>query len=257
LIINKVKWFLVFMLVCSPVWGAVDFDGTDDYLSITTMTVVSTDFTVYCLANVSITGSISMALYGTNNNAVAGGRGFSFKVEQYNNTGFVGITFGGVGDYATAIAPPTTYAVYVARHDDSANEIEIDVDQSNETIAVGEMLIASIPTRRLIGAWRRATINSIADYTNGDIYECAEWNVLLTDSEVSLLVNSKVKRMPLQIQPANLTSYWAMDDVADGASADGVTFLDMSRNANNATGVDGANNTGLTAVAETVLSYTP
>ena len=41
----------------------------------------------------------------------------------------------------------------------------------------------------------------------------------------------------------------------DGTSADGDSFLDKSSNANSCTGDDGAGNTGLTALAESVLSY--
>jgi len=93
------------------------------------------------------------------------------------------------------------------------------------------------------------------DYFDGQITEVAYWNIIISDDEMALLGKSRMKQIPLQIQPANLKLYLPMDDEPDGTSADGDTFMDLSGNGNNGTGDDGANNTGLTAKAEEVLSY--
>ena len=89
----------------------------------------------------------------------------------------------------------------------------------------------------------------------GIIGEIAVWSVELSAAEVSRLASAESRHMPLQIQAAGLVSYHTLDDEEDGTSADGDTFLDYSGNGNTATGDDGANNTGLTARAEEVLSY--
>lgn len=93
-------------------------------------------------------------------------------------------------------------------------------------------------------------------YGNLIVNDVAIWKgVAVSGAELSLSYNSRVKHMPLQIQPLNLVAYLPMDDGQDGTSADGATVSDMSGNGNNGTGDDGANNTGLTWKAEEVLSY--
>ena len=98
----------------------------------------------------------------------------------------------------------------------------------------------------------------VEDATNpfdGKINELVLWDAILTSTEISLLYNSKVKRMPLQIQSSNLQLYLPLDDVSDSISADGATFLDMSGNTYNCTGDDGGGDSGLTGEAESQLTY--
>lgn len=52
------------------------------------------------------------------------------------------------------------------------------------------------------------------DNSDGQVNEVAIWDTELSQGEIEQLYNSKVKRMPLQIQPANLVGYWPMDDLA-------------------------------------------
>ncbi len=67
-----------------------------------------------------------------------------------------------------------------------------------------------------------------------------------------ILGTSKVKRMPHQISPANLVSYWPLDDLAEGTNINTQTFLDRV-SVNNGTGVD--SDADSDAIAEEVLSY--
>lgn len=92
---------------------------------------------------------------------------------------------------------------------------------------------------------------------NGRMDEFGMWKVALTGDDIAQLYNSRIKHMPLQTQPANLVMYSSMDDGADGTSADGQTFRDLSGNGNDGIGDNGANNTGLTWEAEEILSYSP
>ena len=90
---------------------------------------------------------------------------------------------------------------------------------------------------------------------DGAMSDVACWDTILTAGEMALLGKSRVKGMPLQVDPSNLQMYLPLDDLADGAAADGVTLEDRSSNGNDGTGDDGTNNSGMTAVAEVVLSY--
>jgi len=90
----------------------------------------------------------------------------------------------------------------------------------------------------------------------GDVTEVAIWDAALTNAEIALLYNAKVKGMPLQIQPSSLWGYWPLDDEEDGSSADGDTFINrVTPGTADGTGIDGGNNTGLTAKAEELLTY--
>ena len=105
------------------------------------------------------------------------------------------------------------------------------------------------------------TIDGTTSFIDASITEVAIWNMVLSADQIVLLAKSKVKRMPLQLSDPDadgtneLVGYWPMDEVADGASADLATFFDLSGNGNNGNPDNGANNTGMTGVAESVLSY--
>lgn len=94
---------------------------------------------------------------------------------------------------------------------------------------------------------------SAALYTNCEIGEAAAWGTNLSLADIALL-QSKIKGIPLQIQPANLKGYWPLDDLPEGGNLAGATFVDRSGNGNNGTGSD-ADASGGQGRAETVLSY--
>jgi hypothetical protein len=89
----------------------------------------------------------------------------------------------------------------------------------------------------------------------GNVDEAATWSVGLSATEIAQLASGRIRGLPLQIQPSNLTGYWPFDDCPDGTSADGLTAIDRSGNGRNATYNDGTNNTGTTCKAGEVLSY--
>ena len=103
------------------------------------------------------------------------------------------------------------------------------------------------------GTWQIGA-RSADDSVNfdGDIWECYYFDKVLSQAEITLLASSKVKRIGLQI--SNVLAYFPMDDEPDGTSFDGDTVSNYAGSING-TGVDGGNDAGLTAVAESVLSY--
>lgn len=246
------KYIITFLILLLPVfgWCGVDFDGADDFLENTDIPRTTGDFTLYCMAKMDITGSNSSLIIGTRETGALN-RGYGFKVEQWFNTGFVGFTFYGVADYTTSIVPPTGFEAYVAVHDDSANTIDIYVGSSSEQLSVGTVNGTSTDGY-IIAA---AKLNSaVQGFGTGIISECAVWHSVLTAAEINNLLNSNTRRMPCQIQSSNRQFYIEMSEISDGTSADGVTFRD-SCGSSSFSGNDGANNTGLTAVAEEVLTY--
>ena len=68
----------------------------------------------------------------------------------------------------------------------------------------------------------------------------AIWRAVLTPTEIALLAKSRVKGIPLQIQPSNLKAYWPLDEFADGATASGAgSIKDLSGNGNHGTPSNG------------------
>jgi len=139
-----------------------------------------------------------------------------------------------------------THVVAIIRDDDGVDELWINGAQQG------------IATIAKIGSATTAVVNVGANQNgneswDGYINEVAVWDIALTAGEISLLFNSKLKRMPLQIQPANLKLYLPMDDHPEGAGINTAVFRDLSGNGNDGTGVDADGDS--TIESETVLSY--
>ena len=89
-------------------------------------------------------------------------------------------------------------------------------------------------------------------YLDGIITEVAVWTSALTQADANQLALSRIKGMPLQVDPSNLQGYWPMDEKAVGTDINGVTFVDSTGN-NNGTGSDAGGQS--TFSGEEVLSY--
>jgi len=104
---------------------------------------------------------------------------------------------------------------------------------------------------------RPVEIGSRTDVTNlwydGLITDVRVYSRALSVNEIETLAKSRLKYVG--ISSDSLVGYWPLDDCSDGTSGDGVTFVDRSGSGNNGTGVDGANNTGLTCKGSSYLSY--
>lgn len=89
---------------------------------------------------------------------------------------------------------------------------------------------------------------------DGVINEVAIWHDYLTASEIERL-QSHVKRMPLQVNPANLAAYWPLDDDQGDTASHNKVFRDLSDNLDPIRADWGPNSSGMQAQSETVLSY--
>lgn len=252
---------LSLLLAACPVFGGVDFDATDDYID------CGADSSLDITSNLSISAwvylddisdNISMEIIGKRTSSSTGG--YVIQVYEPLNGG---------------IAPLLRFWIYASggwRGEGSPNcSISLDTWTQVGTTYDGTTMryykngqecdtysysgaITSISTDKVYIGANEANSKG---YFDGMIENVLIWDATLQADEMSLLYNSKLKHMPLQIQPSNLVLFLPLDDEPDGTSGDGDTFIDLSGNGNDGTGDDGANNTGLTAVAEKVLSYTP
>ena len=69
------------------------------------------------------------------------------------------------------------------------------------------------------------------------------------------VIESLGKSRTLRLSPIASSGDWPLDDCADGATGDGVSFRDRSGNGRTMTGDDGDNNSGLTCSGSAYLSY--
>lgn len=259
---NTTTKALIFsLLLTSPVNAGVDFDNVDDLVScgsaatldnMTALTyaawikadtfdsemgivykVATTTGKFFYAANGG-TGSITMGIDRT-----GGGSSDALSVSA-NST----ITTGRWWFVATTWTSGSAPQLYVG----STTTAVVEVSYASQTAGAGT--IAADATGNLsIGS--RASSNQNLD---GQIAEVAVWNTALSLAQLQMIGDSKVKRMALQVAPSNLVAYYSLDDDIDGTAAHGQTFRDYKAS-NTCTADDGANNTGMLAVADNILSY--
>jgi hypothetical protein len=85
----------------------------------------------------------------------------------------------------------------------------------------------------------------------GTVTEVRTWSTALTAGEIANVAQSRMAFVGIRQGSA----YWPLDQCGEGASGQGVGFVDRSGNGQTLTGDDGANNTGLTCQASEFLSY--
>lgn len=251
------------LLTCFPLWvfAGIFFDGIDDIVN--------------CGSDASLDGhtTISVSAWvfsddfsvGTDDRVAskandAGTLGWSWRVDE-TTVGkiFLVIPFSGVDGFWEVTSPVLAEGVWshiAFTYDNSstANNPLIYINGVSETVTETQTPTGTVSADDAFDF----LIGNDGDFNRqffGQITEVAYWSTVLTQAGVTQLANSRIKGMPLQIQPSSLAGYWPLNDEEDSSSADGDTFLDLSSNTNNGTGSDGANNTGLTAKAEEVLSY--
>jgi len=232
---------LIMMLVCCSAWAGVEFDGTDDYVD--------------CGSDASL--------------EVADNFTISFWMKADTTGGWRGMVQKGrddVNDYFGVWLSGTTLYFGTNKTDESANllsggSISTNIwyyitavyDGINKRVYTNGIL-AGGPTAAGVGnSSKNLSIGralGVSEYHDGQITEVAIWNTVLSAQQIKNLANSRVKGLPLQFERDNLMGYWPLDDEKSGTSGDGDTFRDLSGNANHGTGVDGANNTGLTCRGE-------
>lgn len=228
-------------------WAGINFDGTDDCVMIADSDSLDStdDWTVSCWCYPHAWNNAYGPLCYKDGN---------WGIRRYNSTSNLqGMWWNGtVIRHGVITLPPvntSTNVILTISNNDISNIYYNGIAQ-NPVIQTWLSEARNLTHSFVIG--QEPIANEKYD---GEITEVAVWNCTLGLADIALLSSSKIKGMPLQIQPANLKGYWPMNDVSSDMSADEDTVRDLSGNSNNGTGIDGANNTGLTWTGESILSY--
>ena len=253
-----VRIILILSLICSPALAGITFDKVDDLL-----TCGATDDIME--ENVALTISAWIKPVSTGLNG--GGR----IIERLATDGNPGVVFHMINtDTLRFLVAGTTNLVRTASNSsvtlNAWNHVLVTWDGSTTAANVSIYVNGTVTTYQTttngvtIADNSTETVKigdtSIANRTfDGIITEIAVWQVVLTAQEIATLALSRVKGMPLQIQPASLDAYWPLHEEEDGSSADADTFINYGTTSHTCTGDNGANNLGLSATAESVLTY--
>lgn len=257
-----IAFFLVLFVCSASSWARIDFDGTDDYVDAGTVTnLTATTTTISAWINLD-SNTIQQYFVVQQNSGATANNGVLLWSPGATGTGRFAMTgnlqlaspvFRHASD--STLSTSTTYHVLGTWDGtNTATGINLYVNGSETSYAVttnGSGTPTSSTGKTIFGGGT-AVANR---FMNGRLWEIAVWNVVLNAQEIAHLANSRVRGMSLQIRPASLIGYWPLDDQPDGASADADTLADYGPSRFNATGVDGANNTGLASEAERTLSF--
>lgn len=236
---------------------AVEFDGADDKIACGTDDILQENAALTISAWINPDTDHLGAILARRNNT--GGGNVRFSTDNVVPQSLYFLAAGGtslVRKSATLTITPGVWQHVLVTWDGSVTATNVHlyingIEQSYATTTNGVSIVNNAGGTTNIGL-TEPTFNPF----NGKISEVAYWNIELNAQEIANLASSRVKRMPLQIRPASLVAYWALDEQPNGTSGDGDIFVNLANpGKHNGTGSDGANNTGLTCLAEEVLSY--
>jgi len=233
---------LIVLLTASSCFAGIDFDGVDDSITANNfLSNYSSDFTISCWYFVP-TATTAAGQFVSSNTAVAGR--WNLVINDTADSGKISFFFNNGTSYIITSPNNTRNGWHNAVITRNGNLFTLYEDSASVGTPVTQALTMSTSGTLSIGA-RASTAQQ---FLKGTLSEIAIWNDNLSTTNISALYNNgkPIRGLPLKIAPANLQSYWAINDGAIGTSADGDTVADLSGNGRNGTGSDGANNTGLT-----------
>ena len=263
------RYVLMILTMCS-FWetciAGVRFDGTDDYISLSTGRISS-------LLNGAPGVSCTMwykafSLPTTDDSDIIlnilihdTGTGFSMAFRNNGGTQYVraaGRSQGGDG-FQQGLAPfsATGEWVFIAGILDFVNdEIRVSVNGNDfvtTSVSFGSSTWADSNDQTLID-----TINGLAGtgyFADIQVSSICVYNKILTMDNIQKIYQARTMYVDTQIGGENVTVYYPLYDLADDQPGNGRVFKDQSGNRINGIGDDGANNSGLIGKAEEVLSF--
>lgn len=251
------KLLILFMLVCSPAWAGIDVDGTDDFASCGNAETLQENAAITISAWINPDTDHIGSIVSRRNDPAGGNVRFAVSSTVAKSLRFS--VAGGVQLEQVSVANSITtgawqHVLVTWTGSTTASNAYLYVNGTEVTYATttnGSSLIDNTG-----GVLRIGNTYPTFNYFNGKITEVAIWSEVLDSHEIEKLALSRTKRIPLQIRPSTLIGYWPIDNLADGAAAHAGTFINYKApGTHDCTGDDGANNTGMTALAEAVLSY--
>jgi len=234
-------------------FAAVDFDGVDDYVEVAdhTSLQISSNFTIAFWFKSNSTTQSQKYLIAKNNDA--GTNQWAVIYEYVNDA----IEFFAAGTGFSGTDPRTNSQLTIS--DTNWHHVVYAYDGSTWRGYVDASETFNVSRSFSLGALSGLNVffgaaNAVPQaIVNGLIDEVRIYNRALSVNEIETLAKSRLKYVG--ISSSGLVGYWPMDDCSEGTSGDAVTFVDRSGSGNNGTGVDGANNTGLTCKGSPYLSY--
>jgi hypothetical protein len=259
------SFILLFLLVFSvPAYAPIDLDGADDLVIVSAPSFLAdTSGTISLLVKMGDLGSFGILCSSSKTGSTDGELRLDFRGDLSNQLDIVLNLSGGLSlqlrSPTNVINDITTFHLVTITSDGNGGTLRLFVDGVEKALSeetgnnTGQWFdnAANADTFAMGGIKRVAATAPV----NAVINEFHIYDTDLSLAEISIIYNSGMKRTRLQNLVPNIVSYWSIDDGPDGTSADGDTVKDLSRNNNEGTGDDGANNTGLTWTAEEVLTY--
>lgn len=239
-----------YLVMSEPVAQAgVLGDGADDYISITTTAALedhSSGLTVsFWIKFTSVTDETVISKHDQASPSTNGWVFFIYNSHWYFQLRVDDTCCQG----AEAASGPTAGVWYhvVLWWDMTDGKLYVDGTEETNFSATGTLTSTD-------DIWVLSNVDSGGVYfVNAEVTDLRQYNRALSTTEISELYTSRLK-FPFEAGGTKPDACWPMDDQPDGTSYDGDTVIDRC-GSSNGTGVDGANNTGLTAKAETYLMH--
>ncbi len=232
--------------MCFPCWADVECDGTDDTIQISdSSSLALTSSWTYALwmKRTAIDNAVAES-FVSHWNSTSAGRQILIYFTTGGNVNKIQVDIPFIANILTSTNEVDDTSLHHIAVTKSGNDWVIYVDGASDG-SVTDATAQENSTAVL------SICNDIVtpQFTSIIISEYSAWNIALSATEISQLYIGGLRRLPLQIQSSKLVLDLSLDDVPDGQNADGRTFRDLSGNGNDATGDDGANNTGMTGLA--------
>ncbi len=264
---------LAVLLISTPALAGIEFDATDDYVDIGATANYSSDtsgtITAWIYINNLLVSNGVMAILarggtqastgGINDFAIRKSGSFTGNRIDYTSADDGhGDLYGNAG--STQLSAGQWYHVATVSNGTTTNMYVNGVLETNTTWVgsnTGNWYGDNTVTGDEFRIGNLFFQNANQGYFDGIIDSVAVWNTNLSANELSIIAKSKVKGIECQIKPANIRNVWLLNEGSDGTSGDGTTYRSVcsASTGDDATGVDGANNTGLTNKASQILSY--
>lgn len=262
---KRLKFLLLFMLIPSLCFGAVDLNGDADYIlaSDGASFDLIDDFSFSVWVNFGATVPSSGESYILSKTDFGEGKRVYHMTWEGGNgrwamaTGDVSGT--STGTYYVFSDTPATntwhnlvYTYDTNRGNNNRWKFFINgVEKTLSSLSEPVSAIVNEDTPFMIGTSRSG--GSFANQFAGKINEIYVFSKVISLTEKDTLAFSKVKRVGLQI--SSLNAYFPLDDFADGTvlNTDVGGYKDLSGNGNNGQGTDADNDSF--NIAETVLTY--
>jgi hypothetical protein len=239
--------YLICVLLCSIVFGGIDFDPSNEYIDMGDVAAVDTASALTVSAWVyhnSITADNAIV------SKTASGAATGFKLWRDDSAFFSGRTdvysisvqeSAGAGGSSTQIesaqdasALNTWTHVVITYQENTANGLRLYINGDEDTNSP----VSTVGVDDIDAGAASLRIGILDDDTrdfDGFIDEVAIWDSVLTSDQVKQLC-ARIRGLPYQIQYSNLIGYWRLMDNPSATSISGDNVVDWSGNGNNGTG---------------------